>query len=327
MPRPPHSLAGPAAVTLLLACSHCQAPAPDAIEKTLRQLPPDQAVVIYVDVAKAGPRLIERVWEIAAGSSDPETHTSRFFNQAGLPPLADVDTVAFAADENRRTLLLLFPHGRFTEKSLRRRLTAAKINCADPLDKAPCIVPRSDPDRRLTVTMPDPGTLMLSESTDPDGGESSRPIPAAEVDRIPQARLALAGDGITWARIIPSRLPQAAGVEAGTGNSLDLITRALAPARVAYLSLTATARTATETGKIQLHLGAEFATPAAAREQNGILKGLSSFGAAMIGSGGKSAQPWSRVLRGGRLRSEGAEVRGVWPLGALFESRDFDRSK
>ena len=324
MPSPAHSIGPPAAVTLLLACSHCQAPPPDPIEKALRQLPPDQAAVLYVDVAKAGPRLIERLWETAAQSSDPETQTSRWFNQAGLPPMPDIDTLAFAADENRRTLLV---SGRFTAESLHRHLTAAQIDCPEPLDQAPCLVPASDPGRRLTLTMPDPGTLIVSESADSDAdgnadaAEQPPPASTAEVeDRIPLARHALAGDGIAWARIIPRRLPQAAGIEAGTGNSLELFTRALGPARVAYLSLTAPAPTHADIGKIELHLRAEFATPEAAREQTGVLKGLSAFAAAMIGSGGNASNPWSRVLRSGRFRHEDREAHAAWSLEALLES-------
>ena len=167
--------------------------------------------------------------------------------------------------------------------------------------------------------------MIVSESVDSDGNADAaeQPPPActAEVeDRIPLARHALAGDGIAWARIIPRRLPQAAGIEAGTGNSLELFTRALGPARVAYLSLTAPAPTHADIGKIELHLRAEFATPEAAREQTGVLKGLSAFAAAMIGSGGNASNPWSRVLRSGRFQHEAGEAHAVWSLEALFES-------
>ena len=174
--------------------------------------------------------------------------------------------------------------------------------------------------------MPGPGTLIVSESADSDAhgnadaAEQPPPADTAEVDRIPLARHALAEDGIAWARIIPRRLPQAAGVEAGTGNALELFTRALGPARVAYLSLAAPAPTHPDARKIELRLRAEFRTPEAAREQTGVLKGLSAFAAAMIDSGGNSSNPWSRVLRSGRFRHEDRETHAIWSLEALFES-------
>ena len=308
-----------AAITLLLTGSHCSAPAPDPIERALRRLPPDQAAVLYVDVAKAGPRLVESLWKTAALPGNPETEAWSWLSQAGLPPLADVETAAFAADENRRTLLV---SGRFTAELLSLLPADVRIDCPTPLDETPCLLPAPDPARRLTLTMPEPGILMLSESADDDVDERPRPPPAGATDvdnQIRQARRALAGDGVAWAQIIPRRLPLAAGLEAESGNSLELFARALGPARVAYLSLTAPAPTHPEARKVKLHLRADFATAEVAREQTGILKGLSAFGAAMIGSGGNSSNPWSRVLRSGRFRHEGNEAHSVWSLAALLE--------
>ena len=116
--------------------------------------------------------------------------------------------------------------------------------------------------------------------------------------------------------IIPPRLPAAIGIETGAGNFFELFSRALGPSRVAYLSLMAP-----ENGEIELRLRAEFATPETAQEHKGLLEGLSAFGAAMIGSGGNSSNPWSRVLRSGRFRHEAHEVHAVWSLEPLFEGQ------
>ena len=121
-----------AALASLLACSHCRAPSPGPIEKAFRLLPPDQAILLYADVAKTGPSIVERLWETADWSRDldPEGQGMPVFGKAALPPLRDIDALAFAADESRRTLWV---SGRFTEESLRSRLSEVGIECREAL--------------------------------------------------------------------------------------------------------------------------------------------------------------------------------------------------
>ena len=312
-----------AVLVFLLAYCSCGDPPSDLIDRAFRLLPPRQAVIVYLDVEKAGPRIIERLSEVVNPTEDEESRGRPFslLYRRGIPP--DIDALAFAADEHRRTLLLFPPDGQFTNDALRERLAAAGVECSQPLDKAPCAGPSLDPARRLQLAMVDSDVLSLSDSTTDAPAAPLQPRSSPEAEkRAVEARRVLEGDGIAWAAIIPQQLPAAMGIEIGVGSPVELLTRALGPAQVAYFSLMAP-----EGGVIELHLRAEFATPEAAREQAGVLKGLSAFSAAMIGSGGKSSQPWSRVLRSGRFRHEAEEAHAVWSLEALFESRRPERQQ
>ena len=288
-------------------------------------LPPEQAIVGYVDVTKAGPRIMGRLHEEVGATNNPASPVGpgSFLGHPAIPSLDDIDALAFAADEHSRTLVLLFPAGRFSADALRRRLTAAKIECPSPVDETPCVIPAPDSGRPLALTMPDPGTLMLSESAGKDSvAEPGLHAEAADVEeQALEARRALAEDGVAWVRIDPRRLPRAAGFEAARGSAVGLFSKALGPAAVAYATLHGPPPDDLAAGKIKLRLRADFETPEIAREQTGVLKGLSAFAGAMLGSGGNSSEPWSRVFHSGRFRHEGREAHAMWSLNAIFEGR------
>ena len=297
------------------------------MEKALQGLPPDPAVLLYLDIVKAGPDLVHRIREAARRWGNPESAGGAgttdngwdLFCCAGTPPPSDIDALAFAAGEDYRVLWF---DGRFTEPALRGIAAASGIECGPSLLDTPCVLPASHPGRRLLLSMPDERTLKLSESPADQDEPTRRNGQPRDEDRLSEARRAFAGGAFAWAALVPARLTRTLGVEAVSGRFLELFTRALGPARVAHLSLQAS-----ESSGVELHLRARFETPEDARRQVGLVEGLSAFGAAMIGPRGGSSNPWNLVLRGGRFRREAREAYAVWPLEALFGSSEPDEAR
>lgn len=301
-------------LALVFVAAGCQTLTNDPTKIIFSQLPPRQAIIVHVDVTKAGPKIVERLHKTIGLFDKTSAQTLFSFRCDTLSYLKDINTLTFSADENRRTLIV---SGHFNEKSLLDCFARAQSECRDTFTHTPCVVLTPDTSHQLKVTIPDQRTLLFTESVK---GPPVQPVSPTTIEiRTFGTDRSLQKGGVAWAAIIPARLPQTLGIE--TGNFLGLLNRSLESSRIAYFRLTMP-RSVNRNSALALTLIAEFATSEAAQQHKGLIEGLLALGTSVIGARGNTNSPWSRILRSGQFRHEAHRVHAKWTLDPLLEDID-----
>lgn len=312
MPRPSWKLPRPLALIVLFAAvvalGHlaCRSAPVDPLEDLFGRLPRDQAVYLYVDIARMRslPRL-EPLWRTEPGSPN---RFGRLFEQASFLLTSDLQEAALAAGEKQMHVLL---RGRFHGDAIRRYANERGGECEKPLDALACTFSVGEMARPVTLTLLSPSLLSVID----------RPLPAANASpqsfdgpkhlaaRVHERR----GHGaFLWLAVHTAGLDVLQPAFAESPVNLAFFARVLAGTDWNYLSL----EEAGSDASLLLRLEAVCKSPQEAEDLERSLRGLNLLAASIAGAASGPDDPgaWAGMLRSARFEVQGASVVAVWSV-------------
>ena len=253
----------------------------DHVEELLGQMPGNVAVLAYIDV----PRLAEA---------------------AADAPLALPWSQGLAADRLDGIALALAGHefyvaagGDFSASVIGALLASQGIRCGESLEVAPCAADFGH--GPVLLRMPRPGNLIAAT-----GGSLS--FPKSAEFHSDEAQRALSDGALIWAAIDPSSLDAAMEDPPPQWINLQIVARALEPARVAYLTVNPL------TGN-NVAIRVEAHCDAGDREQlEQVLTGLNDMALALLSQDAAATEQWSPILRSFESSGGVETVRVQWTL-------------
>ncbi len=305
LPRPPAWIALFAAVVALghLACR--SAPV-DPLEDLFGRLPRDQAVYLYVDIARMRSRpQLEALWRTQPGSPN---RLGRLFEQASFLLTSDLEEAALAAGEKQIHVLL---RGRFHGDEIRRYANEHGGGCEKPPDALACTFSVGEMARPVTLTLLSPSLLSVVDRPLPATSASPQSFqgPKHLAPRVHERR----GHGaFLWLAVHTAGLDVLQPAFAESPVNLAFFARVLARTDWNYLSL----EEAGSDASLLLRLEAVCKSPQEAEDLERSLRGLNSLAASIAGAASGPDDPgaWAGMLRSARFEVQAASVVGVWSV-------------
>lgn len=253
----------------------------DHVQDLLGQMPADAAVLAYVDV----PGLIDA----AADAS-----------------LALPWSLGLAANRLDGISLALAGHefsvaagGDFSASLIDALLASQGIRCRASLEVTPCAASLGHGSVFLSV--PRPGILIAATA-------ASLSLPHSTEFNGDEVRDALSGGAVIWAAIDPPLLDAAMKDPPPKWINLQIVARALEPARIAYL----TVNPLTD-NNVSLRVEAHCDT-ADKEQMEQVLTGLNDMALALLSRDGAAAEQWAPILRSFKSSQGAGTVRVEWTL-------------
>ena len=253
----------------------------DHVQELISQMPAESAVLAYIDVP---------------GLTQAAANTS-----LTLPW-----SLGFATDRLEGISLALTGHelyvaagGDFSASLIDALLVSQGIRCGVSLEVAPCAADLGH--GPVLLSMARPGTLTATTA-------SSIGIRNSTETNGDGVRAALRGGAVIWAAIDPQLLDAAMEAPPPNWINLQMLARALEPARVAYLTVNPLTGDSVSV-RIEAHCD-----PADREELEKVLAGLNDMALALLAREGTAAEEWGPALKSFES-SQGAEtVRIRWTL-------------
>jgi hypothetical protein len=285
-----------------LALGGCGRLPDDPATRLLRQLPAEQALYFYVDVAglRNAPSLAPVLLENAVLPAEIQ----ELAGVTGVDYLADADAVAVSLGTKGTHLAV---RGRFDEARLKEAMESTGAVCSQPLRSSPCTIePRgSRPSLSVLLRAEDLLRASVGNSIGEAGADG-----AAFQKLLVQARERLEGGALLWATFEPHRTELALGRSAGSLAKLGLFARALQKADRGYLYAEELPG-----GELQIQLQADCADEGQAASVSNLLTGLNRLATTALEAGNRDEPPPGvSALRGARIASTASKVVAVWVL-------------
>jgi len=286
----------------LLALAGCTRPADDPATRLLRQLPPEQALYVYLDLGRI--RESPSLQPILRNGNVFPGELSDLARTAGLDYRADLDAVALSLGTKGTHLAI---RGRFDEQAVKQALESAGADCLESLRQSPCTLEPGGSRPALSLLLRADDLLRVAIAKDiADAGE----MLAADFQMlVVQARERLDHGAVFWATFEPGRAEQAlAHPPAGLAN-LRFFARALQKADRGYFYADEL-----PDGKLQVTLKASCADHSQAASVSNLLTGLNRLAVAALESGQGDDPPGAQVLREARIVNTQTTVVAIWVL-------------
>jgi hypothetical protein len=253
----------------------------DRVQELVGQMPANSAVVAYIDVP---------------GLTDAAADAS-FALPWSLGLAANrLDGISLALTGHE---LHLAAGGDFSASLIDALLASQGIQCSASLGVTPCAANLGR--GPVLLSMVRPGTLVATTA-------AALGVPNAREINRDEIRAALLADTVIWAAVDPQLLNAAMEDPPPNWMNLQIVARALEPARVAYLTVIPLTGGSVAT-RIEAHCDA-----ADRGELEQVLTGLNDMALALLSREGTAAEQWEPILRSFES-SQGAEtVRVEWTL-------------
>jgi hypothetical protein len=288
------SLLLPALLATALSCARVPE---DPATRLIRQLPPGQAIYLYLDIARLRdspslePVLQSAVW--TDGVRD-------IANAAGLD-LADFAAAAVSLGPKGAQLAV---EGRFDEAAMRQALESAGADCPESMRSSPCRLAASGPRPELSLSVRAQDLLRVSFGSDLEAAPVLRETGLQKL--AVQVRERLKHGALLWATFEPGRAEQALSSEALT--NLRFLARALQRADRGYFYVDELPE-----GELRVTLKARCADSREADSVSKVLTGLNRLAAAALEAGkGEEPPPEARVLRRASIVNTQTDVTAIW---------------
>lgn len=255
----------------------------DYVQEVLGVLPGDSAIQMYVDVPAVA---------ATAGTVEIPLPLSLGITSGGLEAMG----FSLSRDE-----LYVSAVGRFGASLVETALTRQGVVCAEPIATAPCRVDLGH--GAVWIATDDSGVVV--GTTAPLTGPPTGPPTVRVVDSA-RPRATLASGAIVWAEINPALLDEAMEKPPANWINLQLIARALEPARVAYATLTPTVD-----NRFSLEVEAHCDESDAAQLAR-VLAGLNDMATALVAREVETQRRWGSVLNSFASSVDGEIVRANW---------------
>jgi len=254
------------------------------VQELLGQMPAEAAVVAYVDV----PGLTEAATDASLALS---------WSLGLAPNRLDAISLALTTDHE----LYAAAGGDFSAGLIDALLASQGIQCGASLGVAPCAANLGHGPVLLSVVRS--GTLIAT-TADALAPPSSTAFSGDKV------RAALSGGAVVWAAIDPRLLEAAMEDPPADWLNLQIVAKALEPARAAYLTVNPL------TGN-NVSLRIEAHCYAADGEQlELVLTGLNDMALALLSRDAAAAEQWAPILKSFESSREAETVRVQWTLPA-----------
>lgn len=253
----------------------------DYVQDVLGVLPAESAIQMYVDVPAA---------IAAAGAIEIPLPLSLGVTAGGL----EAAGFSLAGGE-----LYVSAGGRFGPTLVEAALARQGVECAESIATEPC---KADLGHGAVLIAMDDSGVLVGTTAAVTGLQAPRIVDSAR----PLA--AISSGAIVWAEINPALLDEAMEDPPANWINLQLIARALEPARVAYATLTPMLDDSFSLD-LEAHCKASDAQQLAR-----ILEGLNDMAAAIIAREDETQQRWEPVLGSFVSSVEDETVRAHWSL-------------
>lgn len=291
-------------MTVLALCclllGGCQQP-DDAVTRLLRQLPADQALYSYLDLARI--RNSDSLQPLLEGAGLPMA-VENLEGNPGFDYRTDVEAAAFSFGSKGTQIAL---EGKFDERQLRETLVATGADCPGSLRQDICTIEgdgshpsmwfllRADDLLRIAVE----GGYAAAETL--TTGSDNQRLAVKVRERLEQG-------AVFWGTFAPLRAQQALARPPLGLSHLKFFARALEKAdRGDFYA------EELPDGKLKVTLQATCANASLAASVSNMLTGLNRLAAAALEAGrGDDPPPGVRVLRGARIANTESTVLAVW---------------
>ena len=282
--------------------SHRSGPA-----RLLGRLPGENLLLLYADFAQARQtRALEPLIrsQVATGPD-----YAAFVRETGFDYQRDLDAAAVAYLPDR---VYVVAQGRFDPGRLRQYAVAQGGGCTGTSLDRPCWMPASQPGRKISYLLLDPGLLALATAPEQDAVLGLAALPPPTAESLGQAVAALnPRRALVWLTASPAGLDQV--FRQASSPNLALFARPLATAQRAYLFVN------DRSPNLEISLQAVCASEAQAGEMRQLLQGLHNFLGGLLRGGRGTAKPpteWERVLASAVIEQKAGTVHASWTLDA-----------
>jgi hypothetical protein len=279
--------------------------------RLLSRLPGENLLLLYADFAQARQtRALEPLVrsQVATGAD-----YGGFVRETGFDYQRDLDAAAVAYLPDR---VYIVAQGRFDSGRLRQYAVAQGGGCSGTALERPCWMPASQPGRKISYLLLEPGLLALATAPEPDAVLALTALPPPTAESLGQAVAALnPRRALVWLTASPAGLDHVS--RQATSPNLGLFSRPLANAQRLYLFLN------DRSPNLEISLQAVCASEAQATEMRQLLQGLHNFLGGLLRGARGTSQPneWERVLASAQIEQKAATVHASWTLDSVVLER------